>query len=196
MPTGTLALFRERTDMHLYTGTGDSGETSLIDGSRVAKDDIRVSAYGTVDELNSFLGWCRAVCGDPISGRIIEIQRQLLGIGSELATPPATGARPYRDAVGQETWRRLESWIDESQQVTGPQHHFVLPGGVEAACRLDIARTCCRRAERCVITLNGLSRVRGDVIIYLNRLSDLLYAWARLANHQAGRPEIAWGANT
>lgn len=182
--------------MHLYTRTGDSGETSLIDGSRVAKDDIRVSAYGTVDELNSFLGWCRAVCGEPISGRIIEIQRQLFGIGAELATPPAASAGPYRDAVNQEAWRRLESWIDEAQQAMGPQHHFVLPGGSEAACRLHIARTCCRRAERCVVTLNSVAEVRHDVSIYLNRLSDLLYAWARLANHQAGYPEIAWGANT
>ena len=182
--------------MHLYTRTGDSGETSLIDGSRVAKDDVRVSAYGTVDELNSFLGWCRAACGEPISGRIIEVQRQLFGIGSELATPPAAGARSYRDAVGEEQWRQLESWIDEAQNVTGLQHHFVVPGGTEAACRLDVARTCCRRAERCVVALNGVSRVRGDLAIYLNRLSDLLYAWARLANHQAGCPETMWGANT
>jgi cob(I)alamin adenosyltransferase len=116
----------------------------------VAKDDVRVGAYGTVDELNSFLGWCRAACAEPISERIIEIQRQLFGIGSELATPPTAGARSYRDAVGEEQWRRLESWIDEAQKVTGHQHHFVVPGGTDAACRLDIARTCCRRAERCL----------------------------------------------
>jgi cob(I)alamin adenosyltransferase len=181
--------------MSLHTRTGDTGETSLIDGSRVAKDDARVCAYGTVDELNSSLGWCRAVCEGEIVQAIIEIQTQLFHVCSELATPPTADDKWRHLAITQDQCRRLESRIDEVEAGVGPIRHFVLPGGTEAACRLHMARVCCRRAERSVVTLHRISPVRPEVMVYLNRLGDLLYAWARLANRQAGRPEIPWRSN-
>lgn len=182
--------------MNLYTGTGDTGETSLIDGSRVAKDDLRVAAYGTVDELNCVLGWCRAGCTGVMSERILEIQQELFELGCELATPP--GTRLERGGRGIDTNRRqrLEAWIDESQAATGRLNHFVVPGGTDLACRLHVARTVCRRTERCVVALHRTAPVRAELLVYLNRLGDLLYAWALLANAQAGCHEIAWPASS
>lgn len=182
--------------MNLYTAMGDKGETSLIDGTRVAKDHVRVTAYGTVDELSCLLGWCRQACDQDISAMLSELQGQIFGLCSELATPPsATPAKWNYTPISQETCRRLEAWIDQAQAAVEPLKHFVLPGGIEAACRLHMARACCRRAERCVVALNHVSPVRPDLLIYLNRLSDLLYAWARLVNHRGGCPEIVWRPN-
>jgi cob(I)alamin adenosyltransferase len=195
MSAGVFLLLRGWTGMSLYSKTGDGGETSLADGTRVPKDDIRVAAYGGVDELNSLLGWCRAACGGLLAERIVEIQKQLFGLCTELASPPQSSSGWSHLAVGKDHCRHLESLIDEAQAATAPMTHFVLPGGVEAACRLHMARVCCRRAERGVVTLHRHSPVRTEIIIYLNRLSDLLYAWARLANQEAGYPEVIWGSN-
>ncbi|NLE59032.1 MAG: cob(I)yrinic acid a,c-diamide adenosyltransferase [Planctomycetes bacterium] len=181
--------------MSLHTRTGDTGETSLIDGSRVAKDDVRVCAYGNVDELNSVLGWCRAACRGEIAQNIIEIQSRLFHICSELATPPTAGGKWEHLAITRDHCLRLESWIDEATATVGPINHFVLPGGAEAACRLHMARVCCRRAERGIVALHHISPVRAELMIYLNRLSDLLYAWTRLSNRQAGCSEIPWRPN-
>ncbi len=181
--------------MSLHTRTGDAGETSLTDGSRVAKDDVRVCAYGNVDELSSVLGWCRAVCEGEIAQSIIEIQSQLFHVCAELATPPPAGGKWRHLAITREDCLRLESWIGKAEAAVGPINHFVLPGGAEAACRLHMARVCCRRAERGVVTLHHTSPVRAELMVYLNRLSDLLYAWTRLANRQAGCSEIPWRPN-
>jgi len=182
-------------NMSLHTRTGDMGETSLVDGSRVAKDDPRVCAYGNVDELNSVLGWCRAACEGAIAQSIVDIQSQLFHVCSELATPPTAGDKWKHLAITQDHCRRLESWINEAEAAAGSVGCFVLPGGTEAACRLHMARVCCRRAERSIVTLHRVSPVRAELLAYLNRLSDLLYAWTRLANRQAGRSEIPWRPN-
>ena len=181
--------------MNLYTKSGDHGDTSLIDGTRVGKDDIRVAAYGAVDELNSTLGWCRAACEERIAQSILKIQEQIFGLCSELATPPTTTRNWQYVAISSDHCRQLESWINEAQAAVKPLTHFIVPGGTEAACRLHMARSCCRRAERGVVALHRVSPVRAELLVYLNRLSDLLYAWARLVNHQSGCPEIVWRSN-
>ncbi len=179
--------------MPLYTRGGDDGRTSLMDGTRVSKDDSHVTACGDLDELNSLLGWCRcAGAGPELDGRIEQIQRELFAAGAELATPAAAARRPGIGLVGAVHGRRLESWIDEACAATAPLANFVLPGGCELAARLHVARTCCRRAERSVVHLGQTEPVRGEVVVYLNRLGDLLFAWARLANRQAGAPDVLW----
>ncbi len=179
--------------MKLYTRTGDAGETSLFDGTRVAKDDPRVSAYGDVDELNALLGWCKCVADrTTLRTQIEQIQSDLFVLGAELASPEPTTRIP---TIAPEHIARLEGWIDESCATTPALRHFVLPGGTELAARLHVARTVSRRAERTVIHLSHASPVRSDIVIYLNRLSDLLFAWARGANHEAGCEEPPWIPN-
>lgn len=178
--------------MKLYTKFGDRGETALFDGTRVWKDDPRVAAYGTVDELNALLGWCGATARETIAERIAAIQSELFVIGAQLATPPAPSTRSGIGSIGPREIERLERWIDESSEQVPELKHFVLPGGCELAARLHVARTCCRRAERCVVPVQRESPPLLDVIVYLNRLSDLLFAWSRQANHQAGCPEVQW----
>ncbi len=179
--------------MKLYTRTGDSGETSLFDGSRVPKDNARVSAYGELDELNALLGWCRCTPGTPeILSHLQVIQSDLFVLGAELATPPDSRNLTRLVLLGEAEHRRLESWIDEAAGAVPPLRTFILPGGAELAARLHVARTCCRRAERTVVALSHLSSVRPDVIVYLNRLGDLLFAWARQANHDSGTADIPW----
>ncbi len=183
--------------MRLYTATGDGGETSLFDGTRVAKDHPRVVAYGDVDELNSVLGWCR--CAPPseqISSRIERIQHLLFDLGAELATPPGSRQSNHVPKVGEASCRELEGWIDQASDAVPPLRNFVLPGGCEPASRLHLARTCCRRSERAVIALARAETVRPEAIIFLNRLSDLLFAWAREANHLAGCGDQVWVAST
>ena len=179
--------------MTIYTKTGDGGETSLLDGRRVPKDHVLVVACGDLDELNALLGWCRSVEGPPAALlRIEEIERQLFILGAELATPsgPEQAGQVSTDLSDQ--CRCLESWIDEAVDGIKPVGHFLLPGGTELACRLHVARTCCRRAERAVVALARSEAVRPEVMAYLNRLGDLLFAWAVRANHEAGRPHVIW----
>ena len=179
--------------MKLYTRTGDGGETSLHDGTRVPKDADRVEAFGTVDELNAALGLAAAACGDgAFLDRLRVVQHALFVAGSDLATPAGAARRDKVPTVTAEAIVQLETWIDEAAAAALPLRKFVLPGGSEAAARLHLARTVCRRAERVVLRLRRTEPVGESVVIYLNRLSDLLFAWARQANAEAGVADVEW----
>ena len=179
--------------MKLYTAAGDGGETSLRDGTRVSKDALRMSACGGVDELNAVLGGCRAAIGDgEMADRLVQTQRDLLAIGADLAWPSPSDAAERVGTIDETAWRRIEGWIDEASANVAPLQNLIVPGGTESACRLHIARTCCRRAERAVVALSHKEKVRSDVLCYLNRLSDLLFAWARQVNQEAQMPDLIW----
>ncbi len=178
--------------MGLYTRLGDSGETGLSDGTRVWKDDLRVSTYGTVDELNAVLGWCRVAATGEFVERLVAIQRDLLDMGAHLAAPPNSERARTVPRIGAEQCRRLETWIDESTARVEPLSHFILPGGCELAARLQVARTVCRRAERAVVSLHRTEPLAPEIIVYLNRLSDLMFAWSRQANREAHCPDVIW----
>jgi cob(I)alamin adenosyltransferase len=178
----------------IYTRTGDSGETGLFDGTRVSKADARVSAYGDVDELNAWLGLVRATgpngLDEELSGMIEQIQRDLFALGSRLADPAHKIAdRVTKASLGISEVERLEGWIDELESELPPLRRFILAGGSPAGAALHVARTVCRRAERAVV---GLGDNVADVVIYLNRLSDLLFVMARAANRRAGATEMEW----
>ncbi len=177
--------------MKLYTKFGDEGETALCDGTRVFKNDLRVCAYGTVDELNAILGWCRIAARAEMADRLDAIQQELFVLGAQLATPAKSQCLLSR-GIGPEHVQQLETWIDEATAAVEPLQHFVLPGGSELAARLHVARTVCRRTEREVIALHRVEPVSQDIIVYLNRLGDLLFAWSRQANWQANCPETQW----
>ena len=167
----------------IYTRGGDTGETSLGDGSRVAKTDPRVEAVGDVDELNSLVGWARAVDGAP---PVLErIQNELFDLGADLATP--AGGKKTRLRVTQESIDAIETACDDANADLEPLKSFVLPGGTELAARLYVARGVCRRAERRVLRVPDSS---PRVAVYLNRLSDLLFILARQANADGG--ELLW----
>lgn len=186
--------------MKLYTKRGDQGLTSLFDGSEVRKDDLRVASYGTVDELNACLGVIVAVAKERppfdreavFHEQVTTIQCELFTIGADLATPADAKQRTRVPVVGEAEIQRLESWIDAACANSPPLSTFVLPGGALLSAQLHIARTVCRRAERHVVTLAAHAEVNPQIIIYLNRLSDLLFAWSRWANHTAGVPDVAW----
>lgn len=177
----------------IYTRTGDNGETGLFDGSRVSKADARVDAYGEVDELNAWLGLVHAHLGPgDLSGIIERIQRELFAVGARLADPrQRIAARVEKSVLGDAEIARLESEIDTLERELTPLRRFILPGGAEAGALLHVARATCRRAERRVVGI-GAPDVDRDVIVYLNRLSDLLFVMARVANARAGVPEIEW----
>lgn len=179
--------------MKIYTKTGDSGETSLFDNTRVSKSDPRVDAYGEVDELNACLGLARAVL-DPgdLADALAAIQRDLFAVGSRLADPSSRVAgRVTKAAVTPEAIGRLEATIDRLETELAPLRRFILPGGCVAGAQLHLARTVCRRAERRVVAL-GPGATDGAVLVYLNRLSDLLFVAARVANSRGGVSEIEW----
>jgi cob(I)alamin adenosyltransferase len=179
----------------IYTRTGDRGETGLFGGGRVHKSHPRVEAYGEVDELNASIGWAIAVVDDDeIRERLGSIQPDLLAIGAHLATPPpAEGRRrPRLPDLPAGRIPEFERWIDEIDEGLGALRAFVLPGGSPGAAALHLARTVCRRAERRVVALAETEPVDEAILIYLNRLSDLLFQLARLANHRAGRPDVLW----
>lgn len=189
--------------MKIYTRTGDHGETGLFGGQRVRKDNVRVEAYGDVDELNSVLGLaCVHLehAGDgEIAGRLRQIQADLFTIGANLATPsPEDGGRPndHIPALPEGRTSQMEQWIDAADAELEPLRAFVLPGGSEPAGLLHLARTVCRRAERRTVTLAHQAHIGEEVVVYLNRLSDLLFTWARLANHRAGTPDVPWVPNS
>jgi cob(I)alamin adenosyltransferase len=177
----------------IYTKTGDAGDTSLFDQSRVSKADARVDAYGEVDELNACLGVARAAGVDAEMARALEtIQQELFAVGARLADPSSRiAARVTKAAVAEAAVERLERTIDRLEAELPPLRRFILPGGCAAGAFLHQARTVCRRAERRVVGL-GSDAVDSIVIVYLNRLSDLLFVMARAANHRAGAPEIEW----
>jgi cob(I)alamin adenosyltransferase len=176
----------------IYTRTGDAGETSLFDQSRVSKADPRVDAYGEVDELNACLGAARAAALDPDLAGIVEgIQKDLFALGARLADPSAKIAgRVTKAAITDADVERLERAIDDLERELPPLRQFILPGGCPSGALLHVARTVCRRAERRVVALGPAAGARP--IVYLNRLSDLLFVMARAANHRAGAPEIPW----
>ena len=179
--------------MKIYTKTGDDGETSLFDNSRVSKANARVNAYGEVDELNACLGAARAAGLDAdLAGLVEGLQKELFAVGARLADPgKRIAGHVNKAAVGEDDIARLEQAIDRLEAELPPLRRFILPGGSPAGAVLHLARTICRRAERCVVGL-GPGAVESPVIVYLNRLSDLLFVMARAANHRAGVPETEW----
>ncbi len=181
--------------MKIYTRTGDAGETSLFGGGRVRKDHPRTSAYGDVDELNSALGLARATAPTDLFDELLDqIQRDLFSVGGRLATPrPEKVAKAMEKAVlPPERAAAFERVMDEAEAELAPLRAFVLPGGTPKAAALHVARTVCRRAERSVVALAAEDEVSPDVLVYLNRLSDLLFTLARLANHRAGTADLTW----
>ncbi len=176
--------------MKIYTKTGDDGTTSLFDGTRVPKSHPRVVAYGTVDELNAHLGVARAAGLDAdLADKVAQLQRDLFALGARLADPRHKIAdRVAKAAVGNDDVARLEAWIDTLESELPPLRRFILAGGAAAGAALHVARTVCRRAEVEALLI-GDGEVEAVVLVYLNRLSDLLFVMARAANHRAGVPE-------
>jgi cob(I)alamin adenosyltransferase len=177
----------------IYTKTGDTGETSLFDNSRVLKSDARVDAYGEVDELNACLGVARAAGVDAdIAEALEQIQKDLFALGARLADPSTRIAgRVTKAAVAQADIERLEQLIDRLETEVPALRRFILPGGSPAGAALHLARTVCRRAERRVVAL-GTGQDEPVLVIYLNRLSDLLFVMARAVNHRSKLPEVEW----
>jgi cob(I)alamin adenosyltransferase len=177
----------------IYTKTGDQGETGLWGGLRVGKDSARVQAYGTVDECNAAIGVARAALAAAPAGNLevllAQIQNQLFVVGADLATP---GEAPSIPRISAEAVAELEHMIDDAEAELTPLRQFILPGGTLAAAQLHLARTVCRRAERCVVALAHTEAVNPEVAIYLNRLSDCLFVLARLANARTGTADVPW----
>ncbi len=179
--------------MKIYTRTGDSGETSLFGGGRVSKSSDRIESYGTVDELNSSIGLARAHGLSEESERICQhIQNNLFKLGADLATPAFSKAKVER--IVPEDIRWMEQTIDELEETLPPLKFFILPGGSSGGATLHLSRTICRRAERIVIACREQENISQEVVIFLNRLSDLLFVLARYENHQAGIKESRWQA--
>jgi cob(I)alamin adenosyltransferase len=177
----------------IYTKTGDLGETSLLGGARVPKDHLRVAAYGDVDETNAALGAVRALAEASLEALLLSIQKDLFAIGAQLADPThKVASKRAKAAVTAAHVRRLEKAIDSREEKLPPLRSFVLPGGTPAAALLHQARTVCRRAERSVVTLAREADVDPRIIVYLNRLSDLLFVLARFENRRAGLAEDRW----
>jgi len=179
----------------IYTRTGDGGQTSLFGGGRVPKDHPRVAAYGDVDELNAALGAVLACEPVALERELLEgIQRDLFAIGARLAAPdPAKVARALAKAeVTEARVVALETAIDRAEAELQPLDAFILPGGTMKGALFHVARTVCRRAERAVVALSQTDDVPPIILTYLNRLSDLLFTLARLANRRAGFPERTW----
>lgn len=181
--------------LKIYTKTGDQGTTGLFGGGRVSKDDTRVDAYGEVDELNSFIGMARAIEPMPRVDEVLApIQRDLFAIGAILATPDLAKMREQlaKARIDEERIAQLEHAIDDCDAELDPLKAFILPGGTPKAAALHVARTVSRRVERRVIHLQHTVELPQLVIIYLNRLSDLLFSLARVANKHAGAGEVTW----
>jgi cob(I)alamin adenosyltransferase len=181
--------------MKIYTKTGDRGDTGLFGGGRVAKNHPRVEAYGDVDELNAVLGVVRAAEPMPrIDDVLVPIQRDLFAIGALLATPDREKMRQHLEKANVDDARiaELERAIDDGDTELEPLRSFIIPGGTPKAAALHVARTVCRRAERRVVELGADTEIPPVVVIYLNRLSDLLFTLARVANQRAGGGEVTW----
>ena len=178
--------------MKIYTKTGDTGDTSLFDGTRVRKDDARVDAYGEVDELNAWLGVVLTEQPDqPLATALVQIQRDLFALGAQLADPvDKIAARVTKAVISEVDVARLEGLIDRLEEELPPLRRFILAGGTPAAAALHVARAVCRRAERRMVAL--APPVDRVLLRYVNRLSDLLFVLARVVNHRAGVPETEW----
>ena len=185
--------------MAIYTKTGDDGDTSLFGGGRVPKNDRRVEAYGAVDELNSFVGLALTSLADAdalaeVRRGLLLIQNDLFALGANLATPERNDLRPRPQTPDVPVARVevMEEWIDQATEELPELRQFVLPGGTEAAAMLHVCRSVCRRAERAVVALGREELLDDGIVTYLNRLSDLLFVWARLENHRAGHQDVPW----
>jgi cob(I)alamin adenosyltransferase len=187
----------------VYTRKGDTGETALVGGQRVPKDGPRLDAYGTVDELNAFLGAARATANqlavdEPrlavLAAVILRVQHELFNLGSILATLPED-VHPKQPRVTDAEITQLETEMDAMKEELPTLRSFVLPGGSRLDAELHITRTVCRRAERIVIGLARTESVPPEAIRYLNRLSDSLFVWSRWAGHITGAPETMWDPN-
>jgi cob(I)alamin adenosyltransferase len=183
----------------IYTKRGDSGETALVGGQRVPKDASRIEAYGTVDELNAFLGLAGMSCSEegrlqPLGEILLRVQHELFNLGSLLATLPGD-VHAKQPRVTDAEVEQLEREIDAMNEGLPALRSFVLPGGSRLNAELHAARTICRRAERLTVTLAREEQVPAEAIRYLNRLSDALFVWSRWANHVLGLPEVLWEPN-
>lgn len=179
----------------IYTKTGDAGDTGLFGGGRVPKSHPRVEAYGDVDELNAFIGMARAVEMMPrIDEVLVPVQRDLFAIGALLATPDRDKMKKQLEKASIDDRRitELERAIDDGDKELEPLKSFIVPGGTPKAAALHVARTVCRRAERRVIAIAEREAIPPIVVVYLNRLSDLLFTLARVANRRAGAGEVTW----
>lgn len=180
--------------MKIYTKTGDQGETGLYGGPRVSKDDIRIEAYGTVDELNSVLAVALIEVDNPdIYELLRKIQNQLFSIGADLATPIGKqNSRASIRTIKDHHITEIENAIDYFDAQLDPLKNFILPGGTAGGAYLHLARTVCRRAERRVVTLKNAVEINPNIILFLNRLSDLLFVLARFENKSAGVQDVPW----
>ncbi len=200
--------------LKIYTRTGDSGETSLCNGTRTFKDSLRVESYGSIDELNSFIGLCIIKLDQPdIKYHLTEIQKDLFCIGSNLAFPLSLSQsqinnignenssmenqkKPQIPIIKEEMVKRLENWIDKYDKELPVLKNFILSGGNEASSLLHTARAVCRRAERRIVSLKRHEEIDKNILKYINRLSDYLFTAARLASHRKGKEDIKWKANS
>ncbi len=180
--------------MKIYTKRGDRGETGLIGGSRVLKSALRVEAYGEVDELNALLGTVMARLADgAIKDSLLGVQRDLFAIGAHLADPGGqVEKKSEKAAVGEERVKTLEGIIDRYEAALPPLRSFILPGGNEAGALLHLARAVCRRAERRMVALAQEAPISPLLLVYINRLSDLLFILARAANRESRVEELPW----
>lgn len=181
--------------MKLYTKRGDDGSTDLFGGTRVGKDAIRVAAYGEVDELNSMVGLAAVVCRFEEIGAVLRaLQPMLFELGADLATPRGGKTSDHIPRIAKTHIDTVEGWIDRASEATPTMRTFVLPGGSELAARLHVARAVCRRAERACVALSRGEDLGPSAVIFVNRVSDLLFALARQANHVAGVADVPWVA--
>ena len=184
--------------MKIYTKTGDKGETSLYGGTRVSKAAARVESYGTLDELNAFIGLAKAEISDEkVLNQLQKIQFDLFTVGSEAATPTdklilANGKNRLDLMISEEEISELEHWMDDLDASLEPLQFFILPSGGKAAASVHVCRTVCRRAERAMVYLNETEEVRPELIKYLNRLSDYLFILARYISKISGEKEDYW----
>jgi cob(I)alamin adenosyltransferase len=181
----------------IYTKTGDQGQTHLAGGQRVAKDSPRIECYGTVDELNAFVGMAAISAGETVPQLVPilrRVQHELFNLGSILATRPED-VHPKQARVTDAEVRQLEMEIDRMNADLAPLRSFVLPGGSRLNTELHACRTICRRAERLAVSLARDEAIPGETIQYLNRLSDAFFVWSRWVNHVLGVPEVLWEPN-
>ncbi|GAB4291403.1 MAG: cob(I)yrinic acid a,c-diamide adenosyltransferase [Ignavibacteriaceae bacterium] len=179
--------------MKIYTKTGDDGTTMLFGGKRVQKSSARITAYGTIDELNSFTGFAVALCKDENVKEVLQdIQNKLFVVGSDLATPEDLGKNVKIQRTPESFITDAEKYIDKFDQELEPLRNFILPGGSQSAAVLHICRTVSRRAEREVVALNNQVKLGNNILIFLNRISDLFFVLARYENKKAGFADIIW----